>query len=161
MSWSLFHIRLWVQRANCMAVWYLNVVYWRSKYTHENSSFAALAIALCRRDGKVHACPVWLCFPHCAHKNQFRAVCWSSKLKCIIMVALCNRGAIIFLPCSYFLSSVFFFFSSPNLSGHRLYVYHTSTHGGRRLYSAGRPSRWALIHILVIHLYSPLRMLFL
>jgi len=27
-----------------------------------------------------------------------------------------------------FLSS-FFFFSSPNLSGHRLHVYHTSTHG--------------------------------
>ena len=38
---------------------------------------------------------------------------------------------IIFLPCSFFLSSIFFFFffSSPNLSGHRLDVYHTSTHG--------------------------------
>jgi len=48
----------------------------------------------------------------------------------LIMAALCNRGAIIFLPCSFLLPSIFFFFfSSPNLSGHRLDVYHTSTHG--------------------------------
>jgi len=33
---------------------------------------------------------------------------------------------IIFLPCDF---SFFFFFSSPNLSGRRLDVYHTSTHG--------------------------------
>ena len=33
---------------------------------------------------------------------------------------------IIFLPCGFYLS---FFYSSPNLSGHRLDVYHTSTHG--------------------------------
>ena len=44
-----------------------------------------------------------------------------------IMAALCNRGAIIFLPCDFYLSSIFF--SSPNLSGRRLDVYHTSTHG--------------------------------
>ena len=37
---------------------------------------------------------------------------------------------IIFLPCSFFLnSSSIFFFSSPNLSGRRLDVYHTFTHG--------------------------------
>ena len=36
---------------------------------------------------------------------------------------------IIFLPCDFFLSSVFFFYSSPNLSGRSLDVYHTSTHG--------------------------------
>ena len=34
--------------------------------------------------------------------------------------------AIIFLPCGFFLLS---FFSLPNLSGRRLDVYHTSTHG--------------------------------
>jgi len=45
------------------------------------------------------------------------------------MAALCNRGAIIFLPSSFFLSSSSSSFSSPNLSGHRLDVYHTSTHG--------------------------------
>ena len=38
---------------------------------------------------------------------------------------------IIFLPCDFYLLllSSFFFFSSPNLSGRRLDVYHTSTHG--------------------------------
>ena len=45
----------------------------------------------------------------------------------VVMVALCNRATIIFLPCGFYLSS--FFFSSPNLSGRRLDVYHTSTHG--------------------------------
>jgi len=105
------------------------------------------------------------------------------------------------LPCDfYLLSSIYllsFFYSSPNLSGRRLDVYHTFTHGvalvrmnlecrsemccwrlaantgrksrqkspsghhrttstdfaalnrGRHLCSAGRPSRWALAHILV------------
>jgi len=48
------------------------------------------------------------------------------------MAALCNRaGHYIFAL--WFLSSVFylsiFFFSSPNLSGRRLDVYHTLTHG--------------------------------
>jgi len=39
--------------------------------------------------------------------------------------------AIIFLPCGFFFYLLFFFsfFSSPNLSRHRLDVYHTSTHG--------------------------------
>jgi len=50
-----------------------------------------------------------------------------SPLAGLFMAALWNRGAIIFLPCNFFLP--FFFFSSPNLSGHRLDVYHTSTHG--------------------------------
>jgi len=35
---------------------------------------------------------------------------------------------IIFLPCAFYLS-FFLLFSSPNLSGRRLDVYHTSTHG--------------------------------
>jgi len=49
------------------------------------------------------------------------------------MATLCNRGAIIFLPCSFFLlflSSSSSVFSSPNLSGCRLDVCYTSTHGG-------------------------------
>ena len=55
------------------------------------------------------------------------------------MAALCNRGAIIFLPCDFFLSSIFFClscFSSPNLIGHRC---HTSTHGVAlvRIWNAG------------------------
>jgi len=50
----------------------------------------------------------------------------------LIMAALCNRGAIIFLACDFYLSiflSFFLFFSSPNLSGRRSDVCHTSTHG--------------------------------
>ena len=39
------------------------------------------------------------------------------------------RQAIIFLPCGFFLSFFLLFYSLPNLSGRRLDVYHTSTHG--------------------------------
>ena len=64
------------------------------------------------------------------HSSCGRAGVWRLSL---IMAALCNRGAIIFLPCDFYLSFLFllssFFFSSPNLSGHRLDLYHTSTHG--------------------------------
>jgi len=47
----------------------------------------------------------------------------------LFMAALCNRGgALYFCPViSIFL--LLLFFSSPNLSGHRSDVYHTSTHG--------------------------------
>ena len=38
------------------------------------------------------------------------------------------RQTIIFLPFDFYLSFIFLF-SSPNLSGRRLDVYHTSTHG--------------------------------
>ena len=37
--------------------------------------------------------------------------------------------ATIFLPCGFFLSFYLSFFSSPNISGRRSDVYHTSTHG--------------------------------
>ena len=44
------------------------------------------------------------------------------------MAALCNRGPLYFCPVvSFYLSSIFFFYSSPNLSGRRLDVYHTLT----------------------------------
>jgi len=56
------------------------------------------------------------------YTRQFFAVSGS-----IIMVALCNRADHYILPCSFFLSS--FLFSSPNLSGRRVDVYHTLTHG--------------------------------
>jgi len=40
------------------------------------------------------------------------------------------RQTIIFLPCDFYLSFLLpSFFSSPNLSGRRLDVYHTYTHG--------------------------------
>jgi len=43
----------------------------------------------------------------------------------LIMVALCNRAN----HYIFAVISIFLFFSSPNLSGRRLDVYHTSTHG--------------------------------
>ena len=48
------------------------------------------------------------------------------RSNCLVMAALCNRGPLYFCPVVSFLllSS---FFSSPNLSGHRLDLYHTST----------------------------------
>jgi len=46
----------------------------------------------------------------------------------ILMVALWNR-ADHYIFILWFLSSIFLFFSSPNLSGCTLDVYHTSTHG--------------------------------
>ena len=57
--------------------------------------------------------------------------CWLVKfeyLTSLFMVALCNRADHIYfhhVVCSFF----FLFFSSPNLSGRRLDVCHTSTHG--------------------------------
>jgi len=59
-------------------------------------------------------------------------LCWSPAyngrcLSNIIMAALRSRcGHYIF---ALWFLSVFFFYSSPNLSGRRLDVYHTSTHG--------------------------------
>ena len=54
-----------------------------------------------------------------------RHLVWSCYLRSPYVIG----GAIIFLPCSFYLLSSSFFFSSPNLSGRRLDVYHTSTHG--------------------------------
>ena len=59
---------------------------------------------------------------------------WKALVDClltVIMAALRSRyGHYIFLPREFFLLSIFYlFYSSPNLSGRRLDVYHTSTHG--------------------------------
>jgi len=52
------------------------------------------------------------------------------KLLHIVMAALWNRAGHYILPCGFYLLSIYLsFFSSPNLSGRRLDVYHTSTHG--------------------------------
>jgi len=49
----------------------------------------------------------------------------------VMAAALCNRGPLYFCPVVSFLSIYLsiFFFSPPNLSGRRLDVYHTLTHG--------------------------------
>jgi len=48
---------------------------------------------------------------------------------CIFMVALWNRADHYIFMLFLSSSSFFFLFSSPNLSGRRLDVYHTLTHG--------------------------------
>jgi len=63
---------------------------------------------------------------------------YAKLLRPLVMAALRSRcGHYIFAL--WFLCSIFFFYSSPNLSGRRLDVYHTSTHGVAlvRIYNAG------------------------
>ena len=47
----------------------------------------------------------------------------------VIMAALCNRAGHYIFALWFLLLLSFFFFSSPNLSGRRVDIYHTSTHG--------------------------------
>jgi len=58
---------------------------------------------------------------------------WTVANFVLVMAALCSRGPLYFCPVvSFYPLSIFYlllFFSSPNLSGRRLDVYHTSTHG--------------------------------
>jgi len=70
-------------------------------------------------------------YPNHLTKELVNWVSVVTQIIIVIMAALCNRGGgIIFLPCSFFLSIFLLsFFSSPNLSGHRLGVYHTLSHG--------------------------------
>jgi len=78
----------------------------------------------------------------------------------IFMAALRSRcGHYIFALWFLLLLLSSFFLSSPNLSRRRLDVYHpnfAALNRGRHLYSAGRPSRWALAHILVFCGGTPL-----
>jgi len=53
----------------------------------------------------------------------------NTKLLILFMVALCNRADHYIFMLWFVLSSFFFFFSTPNLSGRRLDVYHTLAHG--------------------------------
>ena len=48
---------------------------------------------------------------------------------CLLWSPYVIGQTIIFLPCGFYLLLSSFFFSSPNLSGRRLDVYHISTHG--------------------------------
>ena len=47
----------------------------------------------------------------------------------VIMAALCNRAGHYIFALWFLLLLSFFFFPSPNVSGHRVDIYHTSTHG--------------------------------
>jgi len=55
--------------------------------------------------------------------------------------------AVIFLPCGFFFClSIFFFFSSPNLSRRRLDVYYTSTHGVALVQISDAGLVWNVLH---------------
>jgi len=58
---------------------------------------------------------------------------WSRPLRDLgtrfVMVALCNRGPLWFCPVISIVYRLSIFFSSPDLSGRRLDVYHTLAHG--------------------------------
>jgi len=81
-------------------------------------------------------------YHHCLITNYASALwvgIWKSlwvqsQFYCTFLWLLYGIGqAIIVLPCGFYLSFFLLLFSSPNLSGHRLDVYHTSKRGGLRI----------------------------
>jgi len=95
-----------------------SVIYWRP----------VASIAPCTRNGKRQS--LWT-FTVTLLKSTVANIAVLQVLQYLLQYFLwlpCLADAdIIFLPCSFFLSSIFY--SSPNLSGRRLDDYHTSTHG--------------------------------
>ena len=72
----------------------------------------------------------WLCGQSVIHVALAACFFSGSHSTALIMVALCNRADHYIFALWFLSSSIFYFFySSPNLSGCRLDVYHTSTHG--------------------------------
>jgi len=66
----------------------------------------------------------------CTHTNHVHGHVHWAWVHNLAMTALCNSQAIIFLPCGFhLLLSFFLLFSSPNLRGRSLDVYHTSAPG--------------------------------
>jgi len=77
---------------------------------------------------------------NCCCNHRDRRIRYT-QTDCLLWPPYGIRQAIIFLPRGFFLLSFFLLslFSSPNLSGRRLDVYHTSTHGvaPAQIYNAG------------------------
>ena len=126
-------------------------VYMHRKQEHRSAVFSPswTEIKLHLRSFLVHM--DWaLATPHisfCPHGLMFSCVCGYFQAQHLSFLwPLYGIGqAIIFLPCGFFylLSS---FFSLPNLSGRRVDVYHTSTHGVAlvRIWDAGL--LWNVLH---------------
>ena len=87
----------------------------------------------------VHIWLDWVTCPYWGQCTEFISVLWHCCLGDRNGIRSVQTNAtyygrpadadIIFLPCGFFFFYLSFFFSSPNLSGRRLDVYHTSTHG--------------------------------
>ena len=87
--------------------------------------------------------------PFYSDKHWFLS-CLRRKSQNNLLWPLCVADAdIIFLPCDFYLSSFLLlpsFFSLPNLSGRRLDVYHTSTHGVALVRIENAPQVWSVVH---------------
>jgi len=84
---------------------------------------------------RVRKIPCWCPIPDTISHSYANTDTWGDIIKRQLIVYTLLwppyriGQAIIFSPCHFYLSSFFYLFSSPNLSGQRLDVYHTSTHG--------------------------------
>jgi len=62
-----------------------------------------------------------------AEAANIAQVAGALNTSCLLWPPCVAHADFIFLPCGFFF--FFLLFSSPNLSGHKVDVYHTSTHG--------------------------------
>jgi len=91
--------------------------------------------------------------------NSQPTICQMCDCTTLFMVALCNREDHIYFHAVVCSSFFFFFFVSwqryctASSSGHQPNF--AALNRGRHLYSAGRPSRWALAHISSSFFSSP------
>ena len=102
---------------------------WRNCYFGRNCYVVEIWFCVHWQSVVMLECLVWLLNTTLNLMTLFILVLRVSRT--VFMAALCNRGPLYFCPVIsvFYLSSIFFFFSSPNLSGHRLDLYHASTHG--------------------------------
>ena len=99
--------------------------------TASGISVQGLVQSLARRD-QAHPFRCLLCLPPFLWSpyTEYSRPLYFHPVVCSLWPPYVTGQAIIFLPCGFvYLLSSSSFFSSPNLSGHRLDVYHTSTHG--------------------------------
>ena len=136
-SFRLLH--LLCEYANIQPLRLINAVYLRPLWVRDNGEFLCISESLglgLVELGLVDDIPPpqFSAHVYCGQTVAHLSYCsevttlWRYRNECIIMVALCNR-ADHYIFALWFLSSSSFFLSSPNLSGRRLGVYHTSTHG--------------------------------
>ena len=83
---------------------------------------------------------VQTCSSQYRRRSHYNSIHNAAAMRCaVIMAALWNRAGHYSFVLWFLLLSIFYLFSSSNLSGRRLDVYHTSTHGVAlaRIYIAG------------------------
>ena len=133
---SIFYVH-WVHSVLCHIIFMFQLVlmhmWWRMMMmmmmmiqSHQSSSGLetrcpdSVVIAASNRKHRPHLLHVLHHLRHTRRSGSLPRLCYFLTLP-LFMVTLCN----IFLPCDFYLS----FFSLPNLSGRRVDVYHSLTHG--------------------------------